>query len=240
MNIQNEIDAIKEKNTSLKSKSRQEKTELYCEGLKAKLEQASFALSCVEKFTNLSDDTKSTTEEISFSISMQVAFYCDTFWTFLYSSLDVLSQIVNQTMALGLKEKDVSFNQIKGKLGGTVHKDLEVSIRYNKCFKSRAFKNLEKYRNCSTHRRQIFIVELCETKSVRRTAGYPSTATTDSTSIATTDSTSTIVTRTLCDDPLTQKPKIEKKRIIPQYMVETQNSIIKSIKEIIKAIEFKR
>jgi hypothetical protein len=226
------INALIEKSKTIQSKSRQAKVKLYCEGLKAKLEQVSFALSSVDSFSNRSDETVSTTEKNAPSIAMQVAFYCDTFWTFLYSSLDVLSQIVNQAMALDLKEKDVSFNQIKNKLGGNAYQNTEIYKYITECYKLRAFKNLENYRNCSTHRRQIYIEEVCETKSIRRTAGYNPTATTNNTTI--------VVTRTLCDDPLTQKPQIKKKRIIPQYMAETQNNIIKAIKEIVKAIEFKQ
>ncbi|HOT73344.1 MAG TPA: Cthe_2314 family HEPN domain-containing protein [Anaerohalosphaeraceae bacterium] len=226
------IDALIEKSKIIQSKRRQAKVKLYCEGLKAKLEQVSFALSSVDGFSQRSDETVSTTEKNAPSIAIQVAFYCDAFWTFLYSSLDVLSQIVNQTMALGLKEKDVSFNQIKNKLGGNAYLNTEIYKKITKCYKSRAFKNLENYRNCSIHRRQIYIEEVCETKNIRRTAGYNSTATTNNATI--------VVTRTLCDNPLTQKPQIKQKRIIPAYMAETQTNIIKSIKEIVKAIEFKQ
>ncbi|MHA1290991.1 MAG: Cthe_2314 family HEPN domain-containing protein [Candidatus Thorarchaeota archaeon] len=226
------IDALLEKSKAIKSKSRREKIKLYCEGLKAKLEQVSFALSSIDTFTNRSDGTESTTEEDAPSISMQVAFYCDTFWIFLYSTLDVLSQIVNQAMALELDERNVSFNQVKGKLSGNALKAKDVSKKYDKCSKSRAFKNLEKYRNCSIHRRQIYIEEICETKSVRRTAGY--------TAVSTTESSSTVVTRILCDDPLTQNPKTSQERKIPKYMVDIKDSVIESIIKILKAVELKK
>jgi len=220
------IDELVKKSEHKAQKTQKKKILLYAEGLKAKLKQVDYALTCLEQFDNRSDATISTTEEKSPSISMQVSFYCDIFWTFLYSSLDVLSQIVNQAMALDLDEKDVSFNKVKGKLGGNTFKSKEISKQYDKCFKSNAFKNLEKYRNCSIHRRQIYIEETFT--GVRRTPGY---------SISTTDGTSTTVSRILCKDPLKPTPTIDPKRIIPDYMIKNKKKVVERILGIIKAIE---
>lgn len=220
------IDELVKKSEHKAPKTRKKKILLYAEGLKAKLKQVDYALTCLEQFDNRTDATESTTEEKSPSISMQVSFYCDIFWTFLYSSLDVLSQIVNQAMALDLYEKDVSFNKVKCKLGGNAFKSTKIYRQYDKCFRSTAFKNLEKYRNCSIHRRQIYIEET--STRVRRTPGY---------STSTIDDSSTTVSRILCKDPLKSTPAIDPKRIIPDYMIENKKKVVKRILGIIKAIE---
>ncbi len=222
-----EIDKLVEKSKDISSKTRLAKVRLYAEGLKAKLEQVDYALTCLEQFTNRSDDMESTTEEEAYSISMQVNFYCDSFWTFFYSSLDVLSQVVNQAMKLELDEKNVSFINVMGKLGGKKYKATKVFKQYSTMSKSYPYKNLDKYRNCSTHRRQIYIEEILSSVKIKGTPGYSTTA---STSITT-------VERFLCDDPLASVPKTNQKRAIPDYMDDTKSKIIKSILAIIKATE---
>lgn len=223
-----ELASLQERCEPILSSIQLKKSKLYCEGLKAKLTQTSYALDRVTEFNNRSDETESTTDDKAYSISLQVSFYCDSFWTFLYSSLDVLSQIVNQTMNLGLDEKNVSFSKVKNKLQVNEYVTTEVSKTYQQCYKSFAYKNLDKYRNCSNHRRQIFIEEISESRSVKRTAGYTTTSTGGS---------SKTVTRILCDDPLTPKPKIELQRKVPNYMIDTKQKIEKFITEIVKKIE---
>jgi len=220
-----ELASLEERCEPILRKKQREKSHLYCEGLKAKLNQGLYALDRLKEFNNRSDETESTTDDKAYLISLQVSFYCDSFWTFLYSSLDVLSQIVNQTMNLGLEEKNVSFIKVKDKLQANQYLTSKVSKAYKDCYKSRAYRNLDKYRNCSNHRREIFIEEVY--RSVRRTAGYNTTSTGGS---------SRTVTRILCDDPLTHYPKIKRKRKIPDYMVETKQKIEKFIVQILRKI----
>jgi hypothetical protein len=215
-----QIDGLLARSKEVVSKSRQEKIKLYSEGLKTKLSQVQYALARLESFNNRTDDMESTTDKDDASITQKVNFYCDTFWTFLYSSLDVLSQIINQALKLGLDEENVKFKSVEGKLQGNAHKSLSVAKKYSECRNSHCYSNLDKYRNCSIHRRQIFIVETI-TKQ-KTTPGY-STA-----------SEITTVTRFLCDDPLTVKPKINQNRDIPKYMVDTKEKVIKHIDTILE------
>jgi len=236
--VLNELASLEERCKPILSKTQLQKSHLYCEGLRAKLTQTSYALERLMEINKLSDDDKYTitdddkytfTGDKAYPIRLQVSFFCDSFWTFLYSSLDVLSQIVNQTMNLGLDdldEKNVSFAQVKGKLQGNQYVTTQVSKAFDDCFKSHAYKNLDKYRNCSNHRREIFIVETYT--SVKGTSGYATTSTGGS---------GKTVTRILCDDPLTLLPTIEQKRKIPDYMMDTMQKIEKFIAEIIKKIE---
>ncbi len=200
-------------------KNRCEKIVLYSEGLKAKLQQVQYALYQIQSFTNRADELESTTAQDNFLITEKVNFYCDTFWTFLYSALDVLSQITNQALKLKLDEAAVSFKSVNNKLQGNAHKALPVAQQYSKCIKSNYFSNLDKYRNCSTHRRQIFICE--KISKEKSTPGY-------STALSL-----TTVSRLLCDDPLTVHPKTTQGRQIPEYMIDTKEKMVGFIETIL-------
>jgi hypothetical protein len=132
-------------------------------------------------------------------------------------------------MNLRLSEKDVSFSKVKGKLQGSRYLATNVSKAYRDCYKSFVYRNLDKYRNCSNHRREIFIEEDSSSRSVTGTPGYTTTT-------STVGSSKTVI-RTLCDDPLTHKPKTASNRKVPDYMVETKQKIEKFIAEIVKKIE---
>lgn len=223
MGIFEKIDSFVDKgNAEIPQKTRKQKVKLYAEGLKVKITQVDFALERLAEFDNKADDTTISTGQGVFTIIDQVYFYSDTFWTFLYSSLDVLAQIVNQAMNLGFDEKTVSFNRVNSKLQGNRYVGRPIASKFDTCINSKAFKNLDRYRQCSTHRRQIYISE--ETRQVRTTAGYQ---------ISTTGPLTT-VTRILCDNPLVLKPKTEQRRKIPDYMVKTRNKILKYIEQILR------
>ena len=197
---------------------------LYAEGLKAKLTQVNFTLDKLSEFNNITDDSTTSTGQDGFAITGQVHFYSDTFWTFLYSSLDVLAQVVNQAMNLGFDEKNVSFDQVNSKLRGNKYKQSAIAKKFAGCVKSNAFKNLDRYRNCSTHRRQIYIEE--EVKKVKGTAGYQSSSTGPVVSVV----------RTLCDDALVLNPKTNQNRRIPDYMIKTRDKILQHIEQILREI----
>lgn len=125
----------------------------------------------------------------------RVNFYTDSFWTFLYSSYDILSQIINQIKALGVEEKKVSLHRVFEEISSRTNLYKEI----NRVFKSRNYKYIRESRNCSTHRRHIFIEELRSTTSVP--AGYAAT-------------TSAIETRIyyLADNPEDMSPKTDRKK----------------------------
>jgi len=108
MNIQKEVEALISKADSKVSEARRKKIHLYAEGVKAKIRQAEYALNKLESFSGRTDITMTSTAPDDYEISEQVGFYCDTFWAFLYSSLDVLAQVINQSLKLGMVERDVS------------------------------------------------------------------------------------------------------------------------------------
>ncbi len=206
---------------NIPQRGRREKLQIYAEGLKAKVRQTEFALSTLSEYNNQTDAVTTSTSGDEFLIQDKVYFYCDTFWTFLYSSLDVLGQTVNQALKLKLKERKVSFKTIVDHLCQTQNGQ-DVQKRFSQCARSKAFKNLDAYRNCSVHRRQICIEE--ERRRTSMMGGYSTGP-------------GISVERFLCDNPLDMKPRTKQKRKIPDYMMEIRNKVHKQIENIIKAIE---
>jgi hypothetical protein len=199
---------------------RKQKLKLYCEGLKAKARQVDFALSELIAMENQADATVTSTNQDEPSIQCRVEFYCDSFWAFLYSCLDVMAQVLNQSMKLSCDEKLVSFKSVKKHLEN--HQNGTAAYKaVDECSKCRAFKNLDRYRNCSTHRRQIYVKE--EVKLVRHPAGYQTITTGDNITVE----------RILCDNPLDVTPKTAQQRKIPLYLQTTRNQIFAHIEKIL-------
>ncbi|MCF8297103.1 MAG: hypothetical protein K9H48_16485 [Melioribacteraceae bacterium] len=224
MSIVEEIDNFIERaRKEISQKTIRQKSELYASGLKSKLKQIDYTLEKLAELSSKDDDTFDSTREPILDIYSQVAFFTDTFCVFLYSSLDILAQIVNQVYRFGMDEKQVDFNKISKKLEQN-HLNSELQKLFQKIQKSRAFKNLNKYRNCSVHRRQIFMEE--KTEKFRRTQGY---------NVSTSGPVNKTV-RVLCDDPYAIKPKTDKKREVPDYLEELERRIISDLEKIIKIL----
>lgn len=225
MSVFEQIDILKNKGEEdIRQKQRKRKLAIYLEGLKAKIIQADYALARISTYEDKTDDTVTQTTQAQYLISDKVNFYCDSFWTFLYSSLDVLGQVVNQTLRLNLDEKEVSFKRVKSKLDNR-HRNTRIQQLFDQCSRSRAFKNLDRYRNCSTHRRQIYILE--ETRLVRHTAGYDDSTTTGP---------KIQIVRLLCDNPLVLNPKLQQNKSIPGYMEDTLKKTLFYVEEILKSV----
>jgi len=213
---------LKKAQNVVTQKTRKQKLRLYCEGLKAKAGQVDFALKRLKALENQADGVVTSTDANEPSIQSNVEFYCDSFWAFLYSCLDVLGQVVNQGGKLGLNEREVSFNRVKKKLDASSSGSPEQKA-FADCAKTRSFRNLDGYRNCSTHRRQIYVKE--KVKFERQSSGYQTTTTGNNVTVE----------RILCDNPLDMKPKTKQNRTIPKYLAETRDRIFKSIESILSS-----
>lgn len=190
---------------------------LYGSGLKAKLRQAEFALNTLKGLIDQDYSRTTSTQNNSFSHEDKIHFFVDTFFSFLYSSFDILAQIINQRYKLGQDERKVGFKSIIIILGGQnprspLHNLLEKVP--NKYF----FINLDKYRNCSLHRRQIYITTT--TTSITETPGYS------------TPFSGIFIRRFLCDDPYFISPKLNQKRVLLDYCADVFNKVIIEIKNI--------
>ena len=124
---------------------------------------------------------------------------------------------------LDYDEKDVSFKGIQSKIYSRQSSNL--INEYNKIRRSLAFTNTEKYRNCATHRRQIFIEELYLKTS--HTRGYVSAT-----------SPMEYITRKICDDPLSIKPSCRQLRDLHKYLRKTKDALLDNISGLLTKVEF--
>src|SRR4030042_497991 len=99
MNIQGRIDRLIKR---LEGSGRATpNSAIYAEGVKAKLSQTRFGLDMLRDLEEQEDKAKAQDMTTSASpkllgIAEQVSFYCDCFWDFLRSALDILAQLINE------------------------------------------------------------------------------------------------------------------------------------------------
>jgi hypothetical protein len=207
MDVYKVIEDMSRRNSAGKAKRVTGIIQLYSFGVSAKLREASYALQQLAKLASSEAEvTSSTTSTDETELNDRFHFYTDAFFAFLYSSLDVLAQVINQTMQLGFKEQDVSFKRVEERLR-TNHASTPIQKGVSAILNAQTFNNLDKYRNCSTHRRQIYIRTV--TIRVSHTPGYSATGPIDS------------FKRILCDDPLMLTPKVTQDRELIEYCQRT-------------------
>ena len=192
--------------------------DLYSKGLIAKLKNAEYALFKIIEFSTQIDSSTLTSQ---FTFLDMVHFYLDSFFAFSYTSFDVIAQVINLKCNLNTPETKVSFRKIKEKVN-QANPGAAIQILINRICNSNFFKDMEKYRNCSTHRRQICI-QSNKTETLL-TPGYIATIPMP------------IISHILCDDPLMLNPKFTKNREMITYcngcFIKTQDEIIKILKKL--------
>jgi hypothetical protein len=92
-------------------------------------------------------------------------------WDCLRSALDIMGQLINELRSVGIGERDVDIKRVASaikttELGSSLDRALDELLN------SSVFKQLEDYRNCSTHRRPIYIQTRIVTTSITGTSGY--------------------------------------------------------------------
>jgi hypothetical protein len=190
---------------------------LYSLGVKAKLRHAEFAYERIRDLTFRIESSPDSTLPETFSTQEQTHFYVDAFFAFLYSAFDVVSHVVNAEYKLGLNERKTSFDSINRELSNK-WSGTAIQLLYSKISRKQYFRALDKYRNCSTHRRQIFIQTIRTT--VTSTPGYDASTTMQGTQ------------NFLCDNPLSRKPKITQKRELIFYCGEMLRRVMDEIENI--------
>lgn len=200
--------------------TRVKKIELYSYGILAKHRNSFYALSRLKDLNKYTDDKKLTDDDDLF-VRERIHFYLDSFFAFIYSTFDVTSQVINQKYKLKFDENKVNFKTVANKLR-TSHSGTEIQKCMQKIYISKYLKNLEKYRNCSTHRRQIYI--RCEAKLISETPGYSSTG--DLTTLK----------RIICDDPYAISPNTSQEREIIAYIEKILDWTEKRIVELTNKI----
>ena len=186
---------------------------LYAEGLKAKLEQAQFSLRMLrwldgqEDYARTRNGTTSGDDQPRLPIHQSVLFHCESFWVSLRASLDITAQLINQMRSLEIGEREVNYRKVASRLG--VNPPLTpLAKAVKKCLKSRAFKDLDQYRHCSTHRRQVYI----ETHTQKTTTLVSGTAGYEAYSGSASQQLQTRVQRFLCGNPWDLQPTVDRQR----------------------------
>lgn len=177
-------------------------TTLYSEGVKAKLRQAKFSLEKLRQLgpqeDQVQDATAGPVSQGLLDTSELVGFYCDSFWDSLRSALDILGQLINELRSLRINERKVDIKKVARKVHLTIPSS-PLDKALDELLKSSAFTQLEEYRNCSMHRRLPFIQTRTVITSIRGTAGYAYSASSQQI---------TIVERELCTNPWALRPKV--------------------------------
>lgn len=214
---------------SRQPKVKTRKINIYVNGLYGKFENVEHALDKIKKITQ---EIKINSTYIS-EIDPEVHFYVDSFFAFLYSCLDVLAQILSQHYEdlnkLNLDERQISFRQVLNEINKNRLR-LPIDNELKNIMLSRYFINLDKYRNCSTHRHQIYIKK--EQKTTAETAGYTNTTSTGELPT---------IQWIICDDPFkfdleSKKPPIKQKRDLYDYSNRMYENIKRKIDNIINLL----
>lgn len=143
-----------------------------------------------------------TTQSTDYTVNDKLAFFVDSFFAFLYSTFDITSQVVNQKFRLTIDEDQVTFKEVNRKLRSQ-HLGIPTQRVYETLYNSRKFRRLKKYRNCSTHRREICIKEVVQIESV--TPCYSSSVPLPA------------VKRLICDDPYSLNPSFDENHELVDY-----------------------
>lgn len=216
--IDSQIARIKSRLCLGLTQERTETIELYAEGLKSKFKEAEYALLRISHFDSINARTTTTSQQQHYESEDQIRFYVDSFFAFLYSTLDVMSQIIDQRLSLINDEQRVRFKEIVRHLEQSPpHIGLPIQLQCTAFKQNRVFIDFERYRNCSTHRRHIYI----EWKSGVGSRGYPASRTPG---------------WFICDDPFSLVPTLSKNRELIGYCEKTFNRVRKEVFKILRSI----
>jgi hypothetical protein len=160
-------------------------------------------------------------DKSGYSDAQKMHFYSDSFWAFGRSSFDILGQVVNQTQNLGINESNCDFGSVLNFLTANAPAD-PLTTALNTIRASPTYAELNSYRNCSLHRRQVYL-EGRKTEKDYATPGY-------STGLF------TLYEWILCDDPLVVTPATLQQRVLIQYCNTVLTFIENNIETIITTL----
>lgn len=209
-----------------------DRAQIYANGVKEKMSQVDYALSRMQYLQTLEmyDTTtriSTTPLEVTSQISTndQISFYCDSIWDFLWSAIDIVSQLVNIVLGLGIAENRVNFNKVASVLS-TRYQGSTITTSVLELQRSLALKQLRGYRHCSTHRRPVYIETRVITTTVSGRASYRSLIT---------EPVTQTVSRLLCDNPTRVVPKVRGREVI-SYCRKLRRQIDDKISRIINQL----
>ncbi len=184
---------------------------LYAEGIKGNLRLArhcSKMLTIIEPLEKsiLQISNEYNVQESEIETEDQVLFYCISQWNLLRASIDILAQLINELRGLGIDERQVDFGRVERAVT-TAAPNANLKRALIGLKNSSAFKDLNEYRHCSTHRRQIFIQrEITRVnQTLFGTPGY---------NLQYSASEAVSVRRYLCNNPWQLKPRVNRDRSV--------------------------
>ena len=188
-----------------------DKATLYARQVEAKFKNARYSLDKLREFGLPVATGSSTASSALLDTDELINFYCDCFWDFLRSSIDVLAQLINERTSLGMDETDVDIKKVAAHPRLASFAQLKTSVKY--LLSLRVFKRLEQYRHCSMHRRQVYIKTIEQKESILGTRGYSAT---------TSDAEMPTYVSYLCRDPqdLTTTPDVDDSRTVDMFCQE--------------------
>ena len=203
------------------------KVNLYSEGIKAKFYQARWSLNIlreIEHAPNVEGNTTSQEAWNNMSTNDKIVFFCECFWDFLRSGIDIVAQLINELRSLKIDEDDVSFYIVRDNMAPSMSTTLLFKALVS-CERSWAFKELNSYRHCSTHRRQVCIFEVPSRPSPL-TRGYEYIS----------GSTTGVMNRYLCSNPWSLRPRLSLKRPVVAHNERILEEIEKRISTIVNRL----
>ena len=197
---------------------------LYADCIKAKFYQARWSLDVlreIEHIPNIKESTSSQEAWYRITIDYKLQFFCECFWDFLRSSVDITAQLINELKVLRIPETEVTFYKVLENMSSPPSTALLFKA-IKSCKSSWAFKELNSYRHCSTHRRQVCIFESPTSPSiVTKSYEYVSESATKK------------VNRYLCSNPWSLNPRSSLKRPLVNYNERILETIEKRLSIIV-------
>ena len=202
---------------------------VYSEAIKAKFYQVRWSLDLlreIEHTPNIEGNTTSQEAWNRMSTNDKIVFFCECFWDYLRSSIDIIAQLINELRSLEIDEDNVSFYKVRDKMKPSMSTTLLFKALVS-CERSWAFKELNSYRHCSTHRRQVCIFEepsSLQLQPLTQVYGYMS------------GSTAVIWNRYLCCNPSSLHPRLGKKRPVVAHNERILKEIEKRLSTIVNRL----
>jgi hypothetical protein len=140
----------------------QQRISIYANGLLSKESQSLFSLEEISAITRKTPTGASIPEKIHF--------FSDSFWVFQRAEVDILAQLVNQGCSFHIDEKDCNFSKLFDHVTSRAPSHA-IAAHLATIHNSPEYRALNDYRNCSVHRRQVYL-ELRRVDRVYDTPGY--------------------------------------------------------------------
>lgn len=199
MGIDAEVQALIARTKSIADSGRRERVALYAHGLGAKFRQVEYTIG---ELSSLTAKAPGPGGPSGFSDFDRIHFYSDSFFALQRAVLDILAQLINQTEGLGLNERECDFTRLVAQLQLQTP-TAALTNRLVALNGSASYSALNDYRNCSLHRRQVYL-EYQTRQKLYSTPGYATGPFTSHEWY-------------VCDNPLDVHPNVNSRRVIVPY-----------------------